>query len=241
MNRVQRLLQELDKGSREYLTKYFENAPDWLMESFQIVRLSEEKTFINEGDAADQIFILVKGNVLAVDYRVQEMVYGFIKFKPIEVFGAMEIMINMDRYKTTLMTKTECIFLKITREKFQKWINNDLQAFKMQTEKVVGYLTDEARRQRLYVMLQGVERVGLVLYDLYETYAKGDKFAMTISRHDLAETTGLSLRTITRALNSMEEEGYLTKEGRNIIMTREQCEMLKEKMEDKIVGIGDEG
>lgn len=241
MNKVQRLLQELDKESREYLLRYFENAPDWLMEAFQVIRLSEEKTFINEGDEANNIFILVKGSVMAVDYRVQEMVYGFIKFQPVEVFGAMEIMINMAHYKTTLMTKKESIFLKISREKFEKWINNDLQAFKMQTEKVVGYLMDEARRQRLYVMLQGVERVGLVLYDLYETYAKGDKFAMTISRHDLAETTGLSLRTITRTLNAMEEEGLLTKQGRSIIMTREQCEMLREKMEDKIIGIGDEG
>lgn len=234
------LLKELDKESQKYITTYFENAPEWLLEEFQVVRLAAEKTFIHEGESADNVFILVKGSVMAVDYRVQEMVYGFIKFQPIEVFGAMEIMINMNHYKTTLMTKTESVFLKIGTEKFKKWINNDLQAYKMQTKKVVGYLNNEARRQRLYVMLQGVERVGLVLYDLYESYAKSDKFEMVISRHDLAEMTGLCVRTITRTLNRMEEDGYLTKQGRRILMTKAQHDMLREKMEDKIIGIDEE-
>ena len=47
-------------------------------------------------------YVLLQGQVSAVDYRVQEAVYGFFQFYPIELFGVMEILGGMERYKTSL-------------------------------------------------------------------------------------------------------------------------------------------
>lgn len=238
MSEAEALIRKLDTEDQIYLNRYFANAPRWLMESFQVVRLPRGTTFIRESEKADTVYILMRGKVVAVDYRVQEMAYGFITFKPIEVFGVMEILVDMDSFKTTLETARDSVFLKISREIFEKWIKNDMNAFQMQTKKTGRYLIEEVRKERLYVLVQGVGRVYLTLYEWYRTYGNGDTCSIYISRKNFSEMTGLSERTITRTLKSLEEKGYIAREGWNILMTREQYFMIKALIEDKISEIG---
>lgn len=239
MNEAAAQIEKLDKENRDYLNRYFANAPDWLMDALQIVRFPKSVTFIDEGDKADRIYILLSGRVLAVDYRVREMVYGFFEFYPVQTFGTMEILVSMDRFKSALMTMEDSVFLKISREKFERWLRSDLQAFQMEAEKVARYLLEQARRERLQVLLQGVERVYLVLIKMYELYAKNDCCVIYMSRKDFAETTGLSERTISRIIKELEKKDYIRKDGWDIIITRKQYLRIKALIEDKINGIGE--
>lgn len=239
MNEVAALIRKLDKESQSYLEKYFSDAPSWMLDNLQIVHMPKNRSFVEEGERADKVYILLRGIVLAVDHRVQEMAYGFIRFHPIEVFGVMEIMLDLKEYKTTLMTTTDCIFLKTSREKFEKWIKNDINAFRMETKKVGTYLLKEVRKERLYVLLQGVDRVYLVLHELYQTYARNGVLSFYMSRKDFSETTGVSERTITRTLKDLEQKGYITREGWNLILTPEQYRMVRALIEDKMCGIGE--
>lgn len=239
MNEADAQIEKLNEKNRAYLKKYFANAPAWLMDALQVVQLQKDVTFIDEGEKADQIYILLKGKVLAVDYRVREMVYGFFEFDPIEAFGTMEILVSMARFKTTLVTMEDSIFLKISRDKFERWLRSDLQAFQMETEKVGRYLLEQARKERLWVLLQGVERVYLVLIKMYEIYAKNDRCVIYMSRKDFVETTGLSERTISRIIKELERKDYIRKDGWNIIITRGQYLGIKALIEDKINGIGE--
>lgn len=240
MSEAEALIKKLDMESQAYLNRYFANAPRWLMDSFQVVRVPKNTAFINEGEIADTIYILMKGRVVAVDYRVQEMAYGFITFQSMEVFGVMEILVDMDRYKTTLETTKDSIFLKISRDIFEKWLKNDLTAFQMQTRRTGRYLLEEVRKERLYVLIQGVERVYLALYEMYQSFGVEDACSIYVSRKDFAEMTGLSERTITRTLKNLEEKGCITRDGWNILMTQEQFLQIQSLIEDKIIEIGEQ-
>lgn len=239
MSEAETWIKKLDKENQAYLNRYFANAPHWVMDSFRAVRIPRGTAFITEGEKADTIYILMRGKVVAVDYRVQEMAYGFIIFYPVEVFGAMEILVDVDRYKTTLETAKDSMFLKISREIFEKWIKGDMTAFQMQTWKTGRYLLEEVRKERLYVLIQGVERVYLTLYEIYQTYGAEGVCSIYISRKEFAEMTGLSERTITRTLKDLEEKGYITRDGWNILMTNRQYETIKGLIEDKISEIGE--
>lgn len=239
MSEVDVLMKKLDEESRSYLEKYFGNAPGWLMDTFQVVHMPKNRTFIAEGEQADKVYILLKGMVLAVDHRVQEMAYGFIRFHPVEVFGVMEIMLDLNEYKTTLMTTRDSVFLRTSREKFEKWIKNDINAFRMETKKVGTYLLEEVRKERLYVLIQGVERVYLVIHELYQTYARNGVLRIYMSRKDFSETTGVSERTVTRTLKDLEQRGFLTRDGWNLVVNKEQYLMIRALIEDKMCGIGE--
>ncbi len=239
MSEADTWIKKLDTKDRAYLKRYFANAPCWLMDSLRTAQIPKGTAFIREGERADTIYVLIRGRVVAVDYRVQEIAYGFISFHPVEVFGAMEILMDTDRYKTTLETTKDSVFLKISREIFEKWIKQDMAAFQMQTWKTCRYLLDEVRKERLYVLIQGVERVYLTLYEIYQTYGSAGVCSVYVSRKEFAEMTGLSERTITRTLRDLEEKGYITRDGWNILMTDSQYESIKTLIEDKISELGE--
>lgn len=238
MNEAEALIKKLDMESQAYLDRYFSHAPRWLMDSFQVMWIPKRTTFITESEKADTVYILMKGKVVAVDYRVQEMAYGFFVFQSIEVFGAMEILVEMDHYKTTLETVKDSIFLKTSRDIFEKWIKNDVNAFQMETKKVGRYLLEQVRKERLYVLLEGVERIYLTLYNWYRAQSSGDVFSIYVSRKEFSEMTGLSERTITRTLKDLESKKYISREGWNILITQEQYLRIKALVEAKISEIG---
>jgi len=239
MNEVAALIKKLDKESRIYLETYFSGAPSRFLDELQVVRIPKNQTFVTEGECANQIYILLKGTVLAVDHRVHEIAYGFIRFHPVEVFGGMEVLLDLKEYKTTLMTTRDCVFLKTQRDKFERWIKNDVNAFRIEAKKVGTYLLQEVRKERLYVLLQGADRVYLVLRELYITYARDGILSFYMSRKDFSEATGVSERTITRALKELERKGLIGRDGWNLTIMPEQYERIQKLIEDKICEMGE--
>ena len=239
MSEADEIIRKLNTKQRNYLNRYFAHAPESVTGSMQVVRMPEGTTFIQEGMPVDKVYVLLKGCVSAVDYRVRETVYGFCHFNPIETFGAMEILGHMDQYRTTLATTRDSLFLKIPRDSFEKWILKDVDALQMETERTIGYLLDQSRKERLYVLLPGNERVYLILTNLYETYGKFGTYSVYMSRKDFSEVTGLSERTITRALKELEEKKLITRNGWNIVMTWNQYNKIKELIKDQINEMGE--
>lgn len=235
---VKGVMEQLGGEDREYLTEYFKNAPAWLMDAMQVAKIRGGQNFICEGEAADKIYILLKGKVIGIDYRVKEVAYGYLQFCPIEVFGAMEVMLNMEQYRTTLQTVEESLFLRVNREIFSKWLKSDMNAYRMSSEKTCGFLLEEVRKERLYVLIQGVERIYLALYELYQMYARDGVCNIYVSRRDFMQITGVSERTVTRTITALVNKGYLAKDGWNIVITEEQSRKIKGLIENKIEEIG---
>ncbi len=227
MSEAEDVIRKLNAKQQNYLNSYFACAPEGLKSSMQVVQMPTGTTFIQEGAPVDKVFILLKGSVSAVDYRVRETVYGFCHFEPIEIFGTMEILGQISHYRTTLATTQDSLFLKIPGDICRKWILNDVSALRLETQRIIGYLLEQSRKERLYVMLPGNERVYLILTNLYETYGKRDTYSVYLSRKDFSEVTGVSERTITRALKELEEKGLISRDGWNIVMTWEQYQKIR--------------
>ena len=225
----------LPRREREFLLDYFKNAPFWLLDSFHVLRLPSKTTFVDEGADARDIFILVEGNVTAIDYRVEEIVYRHHEFSSIEVLGAMEIIGDMDTYMTTLMTVTPAVILKCSRNKFEKWLLNDLHALRIQSSTIERYLLKQVRKERLYLLLSGRERLAIVLMRLYEVYSENNSSTIYVSRKEFVETTGLSERTITRILKEMEGKGIINRRGWEIIISFEQYQLIKKLIDERIL------
>ena len=216
MNDVVALINELRSEERDYLNNYLANAPKWLLEAFQIVRLKKGTTFIHENAHVDTVYILVEGIVKATDYRIQEVAYDYTRFYPIEVFGAMEFLMGYDLYKTTLMTETDCRFLCVSKDQFSRWMLTDIHAVLEQVKAMSVYLVEQVRKERLRDSARrGVCRIHL-------------------TRKDLSNSTGLCVKTVNRCISQMEDEGYISREGRGIIISEEQYQRIKSAMADKI-------
>ena len=234
MGNLETSIKSLPCDEQEYLKRYFANAPDWLIDSFQILNVPAETAFVEEGEEANSIYILLKGRVRAIDYRVFDIVYRHYVWYPVEVFGAMEIIGEMDLYMATLDTLDDCVMLKASRKIYERWLNEDLNAYRMQASRIERYLLKQVRKERLNVLLSGTERVAVMLLRLYELYAENETTTICISRKEFVETTGLSERTVTRILKDYEAKGMISRKGWDVVMTFEQYEKIKESLGERI-------
>ncbi len=223
-------LNEIDADTRKQFKQYFRTAPMWLMDTFMVEELDAGTIFIREGEPVDMIYLIGKGLIKATDYRIYGINYDFTTFGKVYAFGGMEVIIDLDKYQTTLQTVTKCTVLKIPKEGFKKWLDSDIVALHQESRLMGEYLLEQARDSRMLLFLQGADRVAFLMMNQYRKYARNGVLRMKGDRQGLSDFTGLCVKTISRAIKKFKEEGLITTDGRNILINYEQyC-----RMEDRI-------
>ena len=96
------------------------------------------------------------------------------------------------------------------------------------------YLLKESRNSRLFLFLEGADRLALLLVERYEKYNKQGLLHVKGNRQNLADETGLCLKSVSRGVKKFQEENLITKEGNQIFINREQYEGLKKIVSQKI-------
>lgn len=234
LHQVLPFMNELSKMRREKLEDYFMSAPVWLMDSFQIVHMKKDVTFIREQAPADMIYVIGKGTIKAMDYRIIGTSYDFMRFEGMYAMGGMEVVMDLDTYMTTLKTVTPCIMITIPRKQFEKWLKTDIKALKQEAKVIGEYLLDQGRKGRVFLFLQGADRLCLLFTEMYRYQSKTDVFELAISRQELAEQTGMCVKTINRAVKKLEEQELISRRGNKIIITKEQYHKMDKKVSNMI-------
>lgn len=222
------VLNQLSKERQKEVEAYFEGAPEWLIDAFQVVKLPKNTTFIRENEPVNAIYLIIKGVIRAADYRIYGIVYDFMRVEDLEAMGAMELILDMPNYRATLQTVTPCIAIKIPKEKYERWLNTDIKALKREAKMVGTFLIETDRKSRSYLFMQGSDRLALYLLDLYQKYGKDDVFVVSSSRTELSEMTGLCVRTVNRAIKKFYENGWITKLGNKFSISKEQYDKMSE-------------
>lgn len=223
-----------DKQTQRQFEEYFSDVPLWLLESFQIEELKKGSVMIKEGTEANTIYFVGKGIIEAVDYRVCGLPYNYMQFSILAAFGGMEVIMDLDRYKTTLRALTDCTVVKLSRSQFEKWLRSDIRALKREARRVAEYLSEDARLNRLYLFMQGSDRLALMLVKRYEQFQKNGVMRVFGNRQSLADETGLCVKSISRSIKKFQDEGLISKDGHQIVIDEEQYRKLKEIMSLKI-------
>lgn len=228
INKIIALQNSLPEERREYLNRYLSNSPLWFLESMQIVHKEKNSIFIEENAEVDNVYILVDGIVRAIDYRICGIVYDYMPFYPVKVFGAMEILLKMTKYRTTLKTATECRMIVISKSAFEKWMLNDINALHMEIESIGTYLLEQSRKERVFLFLQGIDRIIYLFTQIYEQSGQKNRCVLNLTRMELSERSGLSVKTINRSVKKMEEDGYINRSGNKIVISGKQYLLMKE-------------
>lgn len=226
ISRIMELQNSLPKEQSETLNKLLSNAPRWVLESTQIITKKKNTIFVEENTPADTVYILVDGTVRAIDYRIRGVVYDYMWFHALKVFGSMEIFFEIPLYMTTLKTVTECTFLTMSRANFDKWIWDDKNALRMEVARIGDYLLEESRNERVILFLQGADRIIYLLTKSYEAENPKDEYIVNISRQELAERSGFSLKTVNRSVQKLQQDGFIGRNGRRIVINREQYDQM---------------
>ena len=110
----------MEEGRREQFIRYFKTAPVWLLEAFKVEKMEAGTAFVREGEPVDTVYFILDGTIKATDYRFYGITFDFVRFDKVYAMGGMEIIMELDNYRTTLQTVTPCRVLKIPKAQFEK-------------------------------------------------------------------------------------------------------------------------
>lgn len=227
LHEVVPFLKNIDKERREQFEEYFSTAPKWLLDSFQIVEMEKGVTLVRENAPVDRVYIIGKGAVKGVDFRIYGVEYDFMHFDGVYGMGAMEIVLGEDVYRTTLETLTPCTVIRIPKEQFEKWLMSDIKALRQESRAIGKYLLEEVRNTRLNLFLKGTDRLAILFTRFYEKYGGKGELKITYTRTELSEISGLCVKTINRSVQRFEEEGLVGRKGSKVTVNWEQYQRLR--------------
>jgi CRP/FNR family cyclic AMP-dependent transcriptional regulator len=234
LHQVLPFLTGIEKSRREQIETYFRTAPVWLLDSIKILNLGKNEIFVREDEPVDTVYIIGKGKIKGVDLRMFGITYDFMTFDGIYAMGGMEVVMDLDKYRTTLQTVEPCTLISIPKSKFEKWLKTDIKALKQEAKKISEYLLVEARQGRTFLFLYGKDRLCLIFTQRYEDAAKDGIYEVRSTRQQLALESGLSVKTVNRAVKTMEEDEWISRKGNKILINKKQYEQMKKVVSELI-------
>lgn len=221
------ILKDIPEEKRMQVYAHFRTAPQWLLEHLTIVTFPSDTIFIREGQPACHVYVVASGSIKAIEYRVLGIQYDFIQFTKVYSMGGMEVLMDLPVYRTTLKTLEPCIAIQIDREHFERWLMSDIEALKFESKLMGEYLLEQGRLAREYMFLPGPERIAKLLIQKYDKYAKNGILTFRSNRQTLANESDFGIKTVNRAVKSLADGGYITKNERSIVINQEQYLSLK--------------
>ena len=231
---IESILEQIPKEQVAYFRKYFHNAPNSLLSTINIERRSSNKILVEESEPIEKIYVLMKGAVKAIDFRVKGSTYEYARFEGVTILGSMECVFGIQNYMTTLITASPCTFLVIPRESFESWIWSDVSVLRIETESMSSYLLEQTRENRVMLLLNGMERLMMLLVKMCESRGNAEVYLLPINRQELAEQTGSSVKTVNRSMKKLEENGLLIREGHKVKIVQKQYASMRVHL-DKIL------
>lgn len=227
-------------SKKEQLYKHFCTAPDWLMECCRVEKLPPDTVFIREGEPVHTIYFILDGVFKAVDYRALGIEYEFAQFSKVYAMGGMEVIMDFRTYRTNLRTLDQCTAITLSKADFEKWLMTDIHAMRYEAKMMGEYLLEQGRLAREYLFLPGAIRLAKVLVQRYEKKAKNGVLTAEMSRQNMANETGFSIKTVSRAIRTLVEEDLITKNDKQIRISYEQYLRLKQMIEEIVAPATDE-
>lgn len=233
--RVLPFLEDVNTEKKLQFEEYFKNAPLWVLDSLRVEVYEPGQIITQENEKADTIYFVGNGKIKATDYRVSGIAYDFMKPISLIALGGMETIMELDIYRATIQAQTKCTVVKLSRKQYEKWIYSDLETFRLEAKLTCTSLLEEERRNRLFLFLKGSDRLGMLFVELYEKYNKNGQLSIKESRQELADATGLCVKSISRAIKQLMENGLITKKGNLILIKRKQYEKLRVFIDEKLM------
>lgn len=225
---------------KEQLKEHFRTAPDWVLDACSMALIPPNTVFIREGEPLKDIYFIVDGTYKAIDYHIYGVEYDFASFTKNYTMGGMEALMQIRAYRTTLKTTERCLVLKLSKDDFERWMMQDIAALRYETKIMGEYLLEQGRLAREYLFLPGPERLMKILILKYETKAEEGLLRFNTTRRDLANETGFGIKTISRAIKSLTDDGLITREDRKIEVTYQQYAAMKGIVEKIVAPVTDE-
>lgn len=225
---LERVLTRLPQEEEMKFRTYFENAPGEVLNLLSLEKRYADRYLVEENEPIERVYILLEGQVKAVDFRVKGSSYEFARFDGVSFLGSMECIFGEACYMTNIITVTPCTLVSLPSAVFANWMNTDLAALRREAENMRQTLLANSRENRMLLLLSGMERLIYLLVKKCRSRGECREYILSVNRQELAEQCGTSVKTVNRSMKRLEDSGFLTREGHKVKITQRQYTAMQE-------------
>jgi CRP-like cAMP-binding protein len=232
----------LDEGPRRRLKPWAGRIPAALLSRCSLVRLKRGEQLVREHDRSESIYVLTRGTVASTSGFLDGGTYVIDEFAAPTVFGEMEAIGASPFYHSSLTAATDAELIRASNADYLEWLSGDPDALLARSRWVIQRISGQSSHERSLLGWEGRRRVAFELCRLYgASRAADDRFVVPFTRRELAERVGVSAKTVSRSLDSLEAEGMVRLEGRKIVIDREAYALLERMLSDGLDGSSQQG
>lgn len=212
----------------------FASMPPKYIPRFEMGAVGPGTRIIVKGERNPYIYFLYSGKIRIINVFDNARVFSFATNEGLGFSGLLEFLSGEELASSTVETATECRYLRMRKQVFQLWMDEDIRAFRFVVR---------AFARQLYPSLNSVgslyvhPRFYLLVQHLVSHYGRAaeaeGEVAVPASRESLAEELGFSLRTMYRLSSRLVEEGFASVRRKKIVVSREGAGLMRSYLENE--------
>lgn len=231
MKSMRQLLEEnndIPADRLDYFLKLFDKIPHQTVEHIVSAKVKKGDYILKAGEPCDTVYFLLKGKVTGEASSEQGRAYSFMDFTQMCVLGDYEMFYDCAEYIVSIRAEQNCSLLKLSRDQYVNWIQQDVNALYLRTSNILSVLTFERSVDREFMQKNSKERLCLLLVRFYEVGVKDKNGSYTVqyTQGELADKIGVNLRSVQRSIAALESEQLVQLKKGKMVISQEQYERL---------------
>jgi len=202
--------------------------PDFIRTEIVFESYSPGELIRTANDNVKTMSVMFSGKVLVFNSSVEGREFAYAKEQTMTLLGDLEYLSGNYSYASTVIARTKVELGSISFELFDRWMDNkDFRDYVVYciANKAFTIVTDQAKT-KFYSPVQRVSNI--LLKDLRHADFSDELYVVECTHQDLALLTGLSLRTINRAVQELVLQNLISvRHGKILIQASELNRLIK--------------
>ncbi len=189
-------------------------------------RVGPDKTYFEEGDSADNFFVLLDGFTRVVRTTKDGEQVVVLHIAPGQMFGIAKAF-ESENYTMTARAASKGIALSWPSKLWDSFIEG-YPGFRTASRKAVGSRVTEMQDKIVSLATQKVEqRIAQAILRLAEQAGKeteqGIEIDFPLSRQDISEMTGTTLHSVSRCMSRWQRQGLVRSQRRRVVVCQPEA------------------
>lgn len=227
-------IEELDAPVRDVVAPWAKLAEPALASRCHLERIGAGRELVRMLEPCTRVFLLTRGRVRTTSHDESGARFTIDEFSAPAVFGEMEVIADSPCFYGSLVALTDCEFLSFPREDYLAWLSSTPAVLLDRSRSAMRRLLRQMGNERRLMGWTSAKRLMFVLARRLAREPQGTDVTIRVTRCELAESTSLSTKSVTRALDELEARGLVRRRGRSLIIDRRSRGRLDEAVRHEL-------
>lgn len=223
-------LEQLWEKYQAYKKFNYDSLPEEMKQAAVKVSFAPKAIITLAGEYPEYVYFLASGIVQGTRiYRDGNSYHYFVLRKEDGSIGLLELLAQEQSYVATIIAQTPVTAYRVEASAVYALIMSDLRLMRSCLYVVAHDLYQRSGNDGLLYHRNGCDRMRFFLANYYRTHAKeGETVSLDADYQAIANSIGVSLRTVGRSVQQMKSMGLVSSVKKKILISPEQYEALQE-------------